>query len=86
MAWAACAWATALAIRKWKLTFRLSGVLWGVVLLAPYIILAVKFGNVQPYLIVLVLVALLADVVSPGSRPEAVSRRPLSAAPYNATL
>lgn len=66
MAWAACSIATYLAIRTWKLTFTVSGALLGLIFLAPYVVLAVKFGNVQPYLIALVLVALLFAETHPG--------------------
>lgn len=66
IAWAACSLVTALAIRKWKLTFTVSGALLGLIFLAPYVVLAVKFGNVQPYLIALVLVTLLSAEKHPG--------------------
>ena len=58
-AWAACAYVTKLAIRTWRLTFSAGGILFGLVLLVPYIVLAVKFGNVQPYLVALVFAAML---------------------------
>ena len=65
-AWAACAIAAALAIRRWKLKFTAAGALLGLIFLAPYVVLAVKFGNVQPYLIALVLLALLFAETHPG--------------------
>jgi Glycosyltransferase family 87 len=65
-AWAACSIATYLAIRAWKLAFTASGALLGLIFLAPYVVLAVKFGNVQPYLIALVLLALLFAETRPG--------------------
>jgi len=65
-AWAACSIATYLAIRAWKLKFTVSGALLGLIFLAPYVVLAVKFGNVQPYLIALVLLALLFAETHPG--------------------
>ena len=66
VAWAACSIATYLAIRAWKLKFTISGTLLGLIFLAPYVVLAVKFGNVQPYLIALVLLALLFTETHPG--------------------
>ncbi|HTS46698.1 MAG TPA: glycosyltransferase family 87 protein [Bryobacteraceae bacterium] len=66
MAWVACSIATYLAIRAWKLRFTVGGTLLGVIFLAPYVVLAVKFGNVQPYLIALVLLALLFAETHPG--------------------
>ncbi len=66
VAWAACSIATYLAIRAWKLRFTVAGVVLGVIFLAPYVVLAVKFGNVQPYLIALVLLALLFADTHPG--------------------
>ena len=58
-AWAVCAAASALAIRKWRLTFSPAGAVLGLILLAPFAFLAVKFGNVQPYLVALILLGLL---------------------------
>ncbi len=57
--WAACAWASALAIVKWRLRFTLMGAALGILILGQFVVLFVKFGNVQPFLIALVLVALL---------------------------
>ena len=65
-AWTVCSVSTYLAIRAWKLTFNFSGALLGLIFLAPYVVLAVKFGNVQPYLIALVLLALLFAETHPG--------------------
>src|SRR5579884_1223105 len=59
LAWAVCAAAARLAIKQWNLRFTLTGAVLGLILLAPYIVLAVKFGNVQPYLVALILVAIL---------------------------
>jgi hypothetical protein len=66
VAWAVTSIAAYLAIRMWKLTFTFAGALLGLIFLAPYIVLAVKFGNVQPYLIALVLLALLFAERHPG--------------------
>jgi hypothetical protein len=57
--WALCAWASALAIRRWKLTFTLTGAALAALVLAHYAFLAAKFGNVQPHLIALTLLAML---------------------------
>ncbi len=59
LGWAGCTWATILAIAKWKLRFTAAGTALGFAIMAQFIILAVKFGNVQPHLIALVLLALL---------------------------
>lgn len=66
VAWVASSVATYLAIRAWKLRFTISGTLLGLIFLTPYVVLAVKFGNVQPYLIALVLLALLFAETHPG--------------------
>lgn len=58
-AWAACAWASALAILKWRLRFTFIGATLGILILGQFVVLFVKFGNVQPFLIALVLAALL---------------------------
>jgi len=59
LAWVACAAASALAIRKWNLKYNATGIVLGCLLLAQFVVLFVKFGNVQPHLIALILLALL---------------------------
>jgi len=59
LGWAACGWASAVAIARWKLAFTLPGALSAVLLLAQPTWLAVVFGNVQPHLVALLLLALL---------------------------
>jgi len=59
LAWAALATATTMAIRKWKLKFTAAGAVLGCLLVAQFVVLFVKFGNVQPHLIALILLALL---------------------------
>lgn len=66
IAWAACAWAAITAVTKWKLRFTAAGGALGLVILAQFIGLAVKFGNVQPHLIALVFLALLWSDERPG--------------------
>jgi hypothetical protein len=65
-AWTACAWAAAVAITRWRLRFNATGLLLGLVVLGQFIVLFVKFGNVQPYLISLVLLSLLCSEDHPG--------------------
>jgi len=59
LAWVACAWASWMAMVKWRLRFNATGVVLGLLVLWQFIVLFVKFGNVQPYLIAFVLLALL---------------------------
>ena len=59
LGWLACAAASALAIRGWKLRYNRWGIVLGCLLLAQFVVLFVKFGNVQPHLIALILLALL---------------------------
>lgn len=66
MAWGACAWAAAVAIGKWRLRFTRTSAALAVLLLAQYVVLFVKFGNVQPFLIALVLLTLLWSEEHPG--------------------
>ncbi len=66
LGWAACASASALAIKKWKLTFTAPAAVLAVLLLAQSVWLAVVFGNVQPHLIALLLFAFLWSEDRPG--------------------
>ncbi|MDQ2712462.1 MAG: DUF2029 domain-containing protein [Acidobacteriota bacterium] len=64
-AWAAATAAVALAIRKRRLSFSPTAVLVSFAFLASYLLLAVRYGNVQPFVIAF----LLAALVLSESRP-----------------
>jgi hypothetical protein len=59
LGWAVCAWASAVAITKWRLAFSAGGAMFAVLVLAQPVWLAVRFGNVQPHLIALLVLAFL---------------------------
>ncbi len=65
-AWAAATGAVTVAIRKRHLAFSRTAVLVSLAFLASYLLLAVRYGNVQPF----VIASLLAALVLSDSRPR----------------
>jgi Glycosyltransferase family 87 len=57
-AWAAAILAVRAAVRKMELRFTRAAILAACAYLLPYVVLAIRYGNVQPYVIAMILAAL----------------------------
>jgi len=73
ISWIALVWASVLARKTWKLSFTPLGSVLGFLILLPYVVLAIRYGNVQPFLIACVLLALLWSENHPGASGAALA-------------